>query len=429
MSQQGPIVVVSKRESRSAQESHLQQSHLQQSLALADAIAEIKAFPLVDVDWPDAVDAIARLRPAAVLVADTETHDAVLQDLAQKVDDIRPYVPLIALDPKISLPTNVIPFTQSGKSPERLIARLNAALRVRTLHATMLRRLADNTASNPRIPETDPIQDATVLLIGRGASYPSLSVALGEQMGVVGALSIEAAAKHLNAREMDGIIIGEGFSARVLDAFLTVLSEDSRFRNLPVALTGTAGMSADYDLPNLEMTFGEPQSIAASAIPLIRQHAFEARINRALKSIDAGGLLDPRTGLLTRDAFRRDFDAAVADTHARGAGLSVARIAFAAGSISERVRLDAARILSRLMRRMDFATLDVDAIVVVFAETDLRTAQMIARRLGSVLKHTMHSPNREQRLDPQVTLATLLPHNSATSVLARLHEEGQRAAS
>ena len=45
-------------------------------------------------------------------------------------------------------------------------------------------------------------------------------------MGVVGALSIEAAAKHLNTRDIDGIVLGEGFSARVVDAFLTVLAED-----------------------------------------------------------------------------------------------------------------------------------------------------------------------------------------------------------
>ena len=32
-------------------------------------------------------------------------------------------------------------------------------------------------------------------------------------------------------------MIGEGFSARVVDAFLTVLAEDTRFRNLPVAVT------------------------------------------------------------------------------------------------------------------------------------------------------------------------------------------------
>jgi GGDEF domain-containing protein len=94
------------------------------------------------------------------------------------------------------------------------------------------------------------------------------------------------------------------------------------------------------------------------------------------------------------------------------------------------MRLDAARILSRLMRRMDFATLDgYGAIVIVFAEVDLRNAHAIARRLTSVLKHTMHSTRRDQRLDPQVTVATLMPGDSASSVLARVHAEGQRVAS
>ena len=52
-----------------------------------------------------------------------------------------------------------------------------------------------------------------MLLIGRGAAYPALSVALGERMGVVGALSIEAAARHLNLRDLDGIVLAEA-SAR-----------------------------------------------------------------------------------------------------------------------------------------------------------------------------------------------------------------------
>ena len=38
---------------------------------------------------------------------------------------------------------------------------------------------------------------ATILLLGRGGSYPALSVALGERMGVIGALSIEIAAKQI----------------------------------------------------------------------------------------------------------------------------------------------------------------------------------------------------------------------------------------
>lgn len=415
MSQQGPIVTVSNREDP----------------AFIDAVARVKTFPLVEVEWSDARDAVSRLHPAAVLAADVEANALALTDLAERAARVHPYMPVIALDPgAASLPHNVLPFTQAGRSPERLVSRLNAALRVRALHATLLRRLANHRATSTLMPTSDPIEDATVLLIGRGACYPALSVALGEQMGVVGALSIEAAAKHLNARELDGIIVGDGFTPRVLDAFLTVLSEDSRFRNLPVVVRSLSGLAPDYDLPNLEVADTDPAMLAAHAVPLIRQQAFESRIARALKSIDVGGLLDPRTGLLNEHAFSRDFETAVTDTQTRGGGLSVARITFTQGSISERMRLDAARILSRLMRRMDFATLDEHgAIVIVFAEADLRNAHAIARRLTSVLKHTLHSTKRDQRLDPQVTVATLMPGDTASTILGRLHTEAQRAAS
>ena len=133
---------------------------------------------------------------------------------------------------------------------------------------------------------------------------------------------------------------------------------------------------------------------------------------------------------MTEDAFKRDFETAVIETQTRGAGLSLARITFTQGSISERMRLDAARILSRLMRRMDFATLGEDgSILMVFAEADLRNAHAIARRLTSVLKHTMHSTKRDQRLDPQVAVAALMPGDTAATILGRLQAEGQRVAS
>ena len=96
-----------------------------------------------------------------------------------------------------------------------------------------------------------------MLLIGRGAAYPALSVWLGERMGIVGALSIEAAAKQLNVRDVNGIVLGEGFSLRVMDAFLTVLAEDARFRNLPVVVTSDE-LAPDYALANLEIVSGSP---------------------------------------------------------------------------------------------------------------------------------------------------------------------------
>jgi hypothetical protein len=252
-------------------------------------------------------------------------------------------------------------------------------------------------------------------------------VALGERMGVVGALSIEAAAKHLNTRDIDGIVLGEGFTDRVVDAFLTVLSEDARFRNLPVVAT-LAGLVPAYDLPNLEIIAGDPAYVAANALPLIRQHAFESYLSRTLRSIDAGGLLDPLTGLLSAEAFDRDFAIAVRETLASGGGLSVARFAF--DPANSRARLDGARLLSRLMRQMDFgAVRDDGSAIVVFAETDLRTAHSIARRLSSVIKHTAHDNRDTRRNEPTVSVATLLPSDTAQSLLARLHDEGRRAAS
>jgi hypothetical protein len=408
MSQQGPILVVSSGESSS----------------LAAALSDTKIFPVIEVNWPEAVGAVGRLQPAAVLTSGD--LGAGFAALAAQVAELKPYVPLVVIDPTASLPENALPFALTDGGFERLNCRLRAALRVRSLHATVLRRVADDQATQTKLSDTDPIQEATALLIGRGAAYPALSVTLGERMGVVGALSIEAAAKHLNARDFDGIVLAEGFSARVVEAFLTVLGEDVRFRNLPVVVT-IEGLNLFYDLPNLEPISGDPVRIAANALPLIRQHAFEARLSRTLKSIDAGGLLDPRTCLLTLDAFNRDFATAVFQSQSHGGGLSVARFSF--GRNSERALRDGARIISRLMRQMDFGAVQDDgSIIVAFAETDLRTTHMIARRLSSVMKHTIRA-SRESRAEPEVTVATLLPSDSAKSILARLTNQPRRAAS
>jgi len=72
-------------------------------------------------------------------------------------------------------------------------------------------------ASCRRIATSDPLGDATVLVAGRGRSYPALSVAIGERVGLVGALSVESAARALNVRDIDGMVIGDGFGPRIVE--------------------------------------------------------------------------------------------------------------------------------------------------------------------------------------------------------------------
>ncbi len=412
MSQQGPILFVSGTE----------------RLPLAIALDDCKLFPLIDSNWADAADAVERLMPAAVIADLSGSDDFSLKALADKAGSMPLYLPMIGIDPVGEVPANILPYS-SGRGFDGLLARLNAALRVRTLHATIERRLNDDSAMPVRIPHSDPLDDATVLLVGRGASYPSLSVALGERVAVIGSLSLEAAISHLNARDLDGVVIGAGFSARVLDNFITTLADDTRFRHLPVIVSGLPlDAIGKQPLANLEFASGDAATVAAIALPFIRQHALDSRLARTLKSIESGGLLDPRSGLMTESAFGREFTSAVTDSISRGAGLSAARFLF--DQASERTRLDAARILSRLMRRFDFATLHADgSITAAFAETDLREAHVIARRIASVVKHTMHASRREAPADPHVSVATLLAKDTPDRLLARLQGNDQRAAS
>jgi len=386
------------------------------------------AFPLVDARWDDALEAIANVAPAAVIAFDPREAGSRLLDLAARLAASELYTPLITVNPTSEMLAGGLPFRAPQGDLSRLQARLNAALRVRTLHATVLRRSAEAGATQA-IPAGDPLSDACVLLLGRGASFPALSIAFGERLGVVGGFSIEAAAKHLNSRDFDGIVIGDGFSPRVVDAFLTVLAEDARFRGLPVFTVGAAAaLAAPEALANFESAPLQASDVAMLALPLIRQHAFKTRLERALQSLDAGGALDARSGLLTPAAFQREFAAATSEALARGTGLSAAR--FVLEPAHDRIRHDAARILSRLMRKVDFATLDDDgSILAVLADTDLRAAHGIVRRLASVLRHTPHGQGRDKRVDPAVTLATLLPNDTAASMLARLMRNRQRAAS
>jgi hypothetical protein len=408
MSQQGPILVVSTATQPS----------------FASALDVIRLFPVVEAEWADAARAVEQVQPAAIVAAVSGNDNISLAPLAARIAACQPYLPLIAVDPDITLPGNAIPFFQAQGSSDRLAARLRAALRIRSLHATVMRRLVP--ATRMALSDIDTARDATVLLVGRGGAYPTLSVSLGEQAGMVGALSIEAAARHLNTRDIDGIVLGEGFSPRVVDAFLTVLAEDARFRHLPVVVT-SPDLVPSYELPNLEILTGDPAQVVATALPLVRQHAFEAHLSRTLKSIDAEGLIDARTGLLTSKAFERDFASAVYQTQQRGGGLSVARFAF--DPAHPRAQFDGARIISRLMRQMDFGAVFEDgSVVIAFAETDLKTAHMIARRLSSVMRHTSHG-KRDARAEPVVTVAMLEPRDSAKSLLARLSEQAHRAAS
>jgi GGDEF domain-containing protein len=416
MSLQGPIVVVAD----------------QKDEELISTLAAGGAFPVVGATWRDAADAITRIAPAAIVAAGSATSPEDAAALQAAIDaTAAPYMPVIVRTADAAVPAIADALPIGANAPaDRIAIRLASALRVRTLHATALRRadaLTGQCDDLPALPEADPIEDATVIVTGRGRGYPALSIAVGERVGLIGALSVETAAKYLTARDVDGIVIGEGFNPRTVEAFLTVLAEDTRFRDLPIALLPDLPASIDTDrLPNLEPVAGEPAQIIERMLPLVRQHAFEARLQRQLDALEAKGLLDPQTGLFTTTAFLRELNRAVDDARVRGNAMTLARFTFP-GTVDRRASMDAARLVSRLVRSADFACRANDgSILLAFSETALRSAHVVARRIANVLRHTMLSAEgddgRPMRVDPTITLAALKSNDTVETLLARVSE-------
>jgi hypothetical protein len=423
MSLQGPILVVS----------------AQNDADLIAALGEAGAFPVVEASWSDGSQAVIKIQPAAILFPDLGLPADVLlvEKIARAIAGASgPYMPVIARTPESGPDFPGALPVASDASAARIIDRLASALRVRTLHATALRRadsLKGEVDDLPALPDGDPLDDATLLVTGRGRTYPALTTAAGERVGLVGALAVETAAKYLNARDIDGIIVGEGFGARTVDAFLNALADDSRFRDLPVAVLGDLPSTVDRSrLPNLDCVDGEPGEVVERMLPLVRLHALGARLQRQLTALETKGMLDPQTGLFTIRAFLRDLDRAVQDARNRGIGMSLARFSFPP-TLDRRTSMDAARLVSRLVRSVDFACRASDgSILLAFSGTALRHAHVVARRIASVLRHTMllaePSGSQQFRIDPTVTLAALKASDTVESLLGRVSEPSPIAA-
>lgn len=385
---------------------------------LVQALSAAGAFPIVESTWADSPTAFASVKPAAVIVAapGAPPSDSAARMLCLQIATANgPMVPVIGVTEPGHEPALPIALPADGIAPfDRLIARLQSALRVREQHAAVLRRA--DTATAEALTATDALDDATVLIVGRGLLSQEIASVLGRVKSVV-ALSVEGAAKQLNGRDIDGVIVGDGLSPLMIDAFLAALADDTRFRDLPVAVIGRVAHAIPATLPNVDPVEAEPHRIVARMRPMVRLHAFGARLARTLAALDSGGVIDPETGLMTPDTFAQELSLAIAAAADRSQPLSLAHFTF--DGLEARAAFDAARLVTRLMRTVDFASCDeTGAILMAFTQTDLRSAHVVARRIAGALKSAMPGP--AQAVAANVTLATWKAGDSVDTLMLRV---------
>jgi hypothetical protein len=392
---------------------------------LADLLGKAGAFPIAQTRWADVPAAIAETQPVALAIADPQVKPSS-REVSAAIESIEmrggPVTPVISVVDATSIPVipGALPIAMN-ESADRLIARLRWSLRIRTLHATVLRR--SRASPSKKVLTFIPpnlLEDTAVLCVARGGSYPALSAPIGERAGLIGALSLETATRYLNARDVDGVIIGEGLGPGAVEALLTMLADNPRFHDLPVGVLNNA-LADDKRLTNLVHVEGDSVRLVECILPLARLHAFEAQLTRALKSLESEGAIDPDTSLLGPQAFWRKLEHAVQETQETGVALSIARFTFE-GIADRRAYVDAARLFIRLVRDADLACQEQDgSILAAFIKTDLSSAHLLARQIASVLRRTMLSPGHDRRaIKPTITLAGLKPSDDLSTLVARL---------
>jgi len=412
----GPILVVSDQPDRK----------------LVNALAGAGASAVLESTLAEAAATIGERGPAAVVFADPELAPAgeVLEELIAAIDGApAPFLPILARVKGCGATAlDVLP-VDAAAGPDQIIPRLSTALRVRTLHATVLRRidtLRGNGTEVPQLPDRDPLDEATVLVVGRGRSYPALAAAVGARVGSIGALCVEHAARHLNTQEVDGLILGEGFGPSTVEAFLTALASDSRFRDLPIGLVPELPRAMERGrLSGLEPVEGEPGDIIDHLLPLVRVHSFGARLRRHIAALDSRGTIDAQTALYTVGAFARELARAIVGAKTNRIQLSIARFVFPMDQ-GWRFRIEAARLTGRLLGANDFACQIEDGSIVVVLAAPPRTAHVMARKIASAMRLTMldwqtggrsHGP-----IEPVVTLAFLKAADTPESLLGRVSD-------
>jgi hypothetical protein len=388
------------------------------------------AFPLLDVTLREAPAAIAAMRPAFVVVdrltETDETAAAALVDVTHEIDG--PWTPILRIAAADEADHDVWFGTlrvRAADNIDALVKRLHAMQRLRRLDASVKRRTAILTAAGGPaldLAGTDPLAEASVLVVGRGRAYPGIALRFAERVTTVGAFGLEAALDMLRARDIDGIVLADGFAGNRIDWFLSEIARDTSLRDLPVALVAAQVDAVPDGFGHVEM-FGEHDAdLLPVMLPALRCHAFGLRLKRMARAVEAEGLIDPRTSLLTLDAFRAQLAAALDDVAARGAPLSVARLSFPQPT-PPRLVADASRVLARLIRASDFGGLDQDGLLLALGDTDIKEAHNVVRRLAAIVKHTTLDP-MGLKLVPDVVLDAARPGDDAPAMAKRIGARG-----
>ena len=290
----------------------------------------------------------------------------------------------------------------------QICGRVNALVRLSTMHSELVRRL--NTVAKygvdaPPIsaPPTE-VADATVLVIGATESFPVIEGSLSSHAALVGALSPSTALDYLSRRKFDTVIIDlDGDPAPYLE-FCDTVRRNSRMYNIPILMLMPPETASD---PTIEASQAitdiltkplRSRELETRTVSLIKEMRFRDTLRGIYKEARHLATSDGLTGLYSRGFLLEHLRDMIKDSRAQGdvfslAFLEIANIAAINSAygfvVGDRIIRQVGEMMGYLVRGEDLtARYSGGQFCIILPDTRIEAAEVALNRIAGVVKCT-----------------------------------------
>ena len=290
----------------------------------------------------------------------------------------------------------------------QICGRVNALVRLSTMHEELVRRL--NTAAKYGVdapPISAPpkeVADATVLVIGATESFPVIETSLSSHAALVGALSPSTALDYMARRNFDTVIVDLDDDPAPYLEFCDAVRRNSRMYNIPIVLLAPAeianhpAVEASESVTDVITKPLRPRELETRIVSLIKEMRFRDALRNVYKEARHMATSDGLTGLYSRGFLLEHLRDMIKDTRARGDVFSLAFLEISNINainnafgfvVGDRIIRQVGEMMGYLVRGEDLTARYSGAqFCIILPDTTLEAAEVALNRIAGVVKCT-----------------------------------------
>ncbi len=325
--------------------------------------------------------------------------------------------------------------------PAQAALRLEQLVRASVAEEELELRTATFAERGGRLHMREPLDTPyRVLTIGEPAPrFLALSNALQRQGAeAVAAFTSFTAFDYLHERVFDAVVLWAGEGSAEALSITAGMRRNTRLFHIPAVLVmsrhAELGLTEAFHrgVSDIALADEAPEGIAGRIVELARAHRRAAGIRQTLERARGSGLMDPVTGLFTRDLFATHLARIAAAARARYRPLTVCVLRVAdrpevalarAGGWLDRALPQIGSMIGRLVRAEDTAArLGPEVFALALPATPQSQARAAADRIAAVVGCTAFDNGPERKpfvIEFDIGVAEIVPGENAAVALER----------